>query len=337
VRLGDFQGPGYFKMTNHPNRSTQSVTSIKGFNSDLTCRGFQFEVGKTYSVTGKIKACENGFHACPIEHHPLSVLEHYSPTGSRFFEVTQDGKRDAERNKLASALITVGVEISLGELAQRAVKWVFDRANWKDGPVCTGENEGCAASGDGGAATASGDSGAATASGTRGAATASGYGGAATASGDGGAATASGDGGAATASGYSGAATASGTRGAATASGTRGAATASGYGGAATASGDSSAATASGYGGAATASGTRGAATASGYGGAATASGTRGAATASGHGGKARGSDGCALFLVHRDGNWKITKAWAGIVGSDGIVADTWYSLDEAGVPQVQS
>jgi len=225
-------------MANHPNRSVQPVTSIKGFNSDLTCRGFQFEVGKTYTVSGKIRACENGFHACPVEHHPLSVLQHYAPAGSRFFEVIQEGKRDAEGDKLASASITVGVEISLGELAQRAVKWVFDRANWKDGPVVTGENEGCTASGD---------------------------------------------------------------RGAATASGPRGAATASGDRGAATASGDS------------------------------------GAATASGDGGKAQGKDGCALFLVHRDSRWKITRAWAGIVGESGVLADTWYSLDEYGVPQVAS
>ena len=95
-------------MTNHPNRSMQPVTSIKGFNSDLTCRGFQFDTGKTYTVSGKIEACGNGFHACPIEHHPLSVFEYYAPAGSRFFEVVQDGKRDAENNKLASASIKIG-------------------------------------------------------------------------------------------------------------------------------------------------------------------------------------------------------------------------------------
>src|ERR1700688_3672874 len=106
-------------MINHPNRSKAKekfeadapVASIKGFDSNLQCRGFQFEVGKTYTVSGKIKACENGFHACPANEHPLSVLEYYPPT-SRFFEVVQDGKRDAEGTKLASASITIGVEIS---------------------------------------------------------------------------------------------------------------------------------------------------------------------------------------------------------------------------------
>jgi hypothetical protein len=202
------------------------TASIKGFDTNLQCRGYQFEIGKTYEVGGRIIACGNGFHACPEEHHPLSVFDYYPPAGSRYCLVEQSGDTDAEGNKLASARITIGVEITLSDLAQRAVKWVFDRANWKDGAVATKDNEGATASGDQGAATASGTRGAATASGTRGAATASGYQGAATASGYQGAATASGDQGAATASGDQGAATASGYQGAATASGYQGAATA---------------------------------------------------------------------------------------------------------------
>ncbi len=94
-----------------------------------------------------------------------------------------------------------------------------------------------------------------------------------------------------------------------------------------TASGDYGAATASGDYGAATASGYSGAATASGYYGAATASGDYGAAMAPGYRGRAKGADGCALFLVERDANWKLVNAWAGIVGKDGIKPDTFYTL----------
>ena len=150
-------------MINHPNRN--KTLSIKGFNTDLTCRGFQFEAGKTYTVSGEIKACKNGFHACPIDQHPLSVLEFYAPATSRYFEVSQGGKRDPQGTKLASATITINAEISLGELTQQAVKWVFDRANWKNAASVTEKNEGATVSGVRGAATASGDSGAATASG----------------------------------------------------------------------------------------------------------------------------------------------------------------------------
>ncbi len=185
------------------------ISSIKGFDRNLSCRGFAFEIGKTYSVSSPIKTCQNGFHACPTDEHPLSV-EFYPPASSRYFEVVQSGETSKAETKLASAKITIGVEISLTDLAQRAVKWVFDRADWKNGSVATAPNEGATASGDAGAATASGYAGAATASGDAGAATASGYAGAATASGVRGAATASGYAGAATASGDAGAATASG-------------------------------------------------------------------------------------------------------------------------------
>jgi hypothetical protein len=199
----------------------KTIPAFKGFDQNMQCRGFQYEVGKTYKHKGKVEACETGFHACV---HPLNIFSYYPPATSRFAKVTLGGKThtDGTDTKIAAARITIEAELKLPEIIQAAVDWVFARAKWSEGPVAIGPNEGATASGDRGAATASGDSGAATASGDSGAATASGYGGAATASGYGGAATASG---------VRGAATASGDRGAATASGDRGAATASGYGG----------------------------------------------------------------------------------------------------------
>jgi len=204
------------------------IVSYKGFDKDFRCRGFQFEVGKTYEHSGKVEACASGFHACE---HPLNVFRYYPPATSRYALVRQGGEiaRHDDDTKIASGKITIEGELRIPDLVAAAVKWVFDRAKWPEGPVATEANGGATASGDQGAATASGRWGAATASGDQGAATASGRWGAATASG------------------YQGAATASGYQGAATASGDQGAATASGYQGAATASGDQGAATASGY------------------------------------------------------------------------------------------
>ncbi|WCM21413.1 hypothetical protein NDK50_08175 [Paraburkholderia bryophila] len=345
----------------------ETIASIKGFNSDMTCRGFQFAEGETYTHAGEAIACESGFHA--VSGYPLEVLRYYSPAGSRFFHVEQSGQlaRHEEDSKVASTVLKIGAELSLAGLIKLAVEYTTSRCKPIDpkSPAFSDVDNGSAtASGDSGAATASGDSGAATASGYSGAATASGYSGAATASGYSGAATASGYSGAATASGYSGAATASGYSGAATASGYSGAATASGYSGAATASGYSGAATASGYSGAATASGYSGAATASGNRGAATASGNRGAATASGDSGaatasgyrgaataegkhsvamasgfegKARGNDGTALFLVYRDSApnddayGRIMHAKAVIVGQNGTKPMVFYALNSSG------
>jgi len=141
------------------------MKAIKGFDAKLQCRGFQFEVGKTYKHAGTVKACEGGFHAIPEDAHPLSVLEYYSPAGSRFCFVEIDGATDREDNKIAAEILTVGKEIGLGDLAQEAVAWVMARA----------KPEGEKAVNDNGLATASGEQGAATASGKQGAAAASGY------------------------------------------------------------------------------------------------------------------------------------------------------------------
>jgi hypothetical protein len=158
-----------------------TIPAIKGFNRDLTCRGFQFEPGKTYEQAGTIRACSNGFHSCPIDGDtsPLSVFEYYAPGVSRYFEVTASGAADREGNKIASASITIGVEIGVGELVGRFIDWVMARAK---------------------------PTGAASNSGARGAASNSGYGGAASNSGARGAASNSGDYGAASNSGARGAA-----------------------------------------------------------------------------------------------------------------------------------
>ena len=42
----------------------KTLKAYKVFNPDWTCRGFQYEVGKTYSIKGDPKMCEWGFHAC---------------------------------------------------------------------------------------------------------------------------------------------------------------------------------------------------------------------------------------------------------------------------------
>ena len=38
------------------------VKGFKGFNEDLTCRGFQYEIGKTYKHNGEVELCRSGFH-----------------------------------------------------------------------------------------------------------------------------------------------------------------------------------------------------------------------------------------------------------------------------------
>jgi hypothetical protein len=210
-----------------------TLQGIKGFNNDLTCHGFQFAPGETYT-TDKAVSCKSGFHACPDDLHPFSVFGFYPPGQSRYFAVTQSGDIcRRERDKAASTILTVNGEIGIGELVARAVDWVIAR--------CTPT----------GAASNSGYQGAASNSGYQGAASNSGDYGAASNSGYQGAASNSGDYGAASNSGYYGVASNSGYQGAASNSGDYGVASNSGYQGVASNSGDYGVASNSGYYGAA--------------------------------------------------------------------------------------
>ena len=141
------------------------MKAIKGFDANLQCRGFQFEIGQTYRHEGKVEACVGGFHAIPEDQHPLAVFGYYGPAGSRFCVVEIDGATDREGDKIAAEIMTVQREINCGDLATEAVAWVMARA----------KPEGETAKADNGLATASGYQGAATASGTRGAAMATGF------------------------------------------------------------------------------------------------------------------------------------------------------------------
>ena len=286
--------------------ATKKIIAYKGFNRDMTCRGYQFEVGKTYKHEGEVKACENGFHACE---YPLDVFNYYAPATSVFcvVEASGDLSRHGEDSKIASSELKVKAEIDFAGLVKAAIEYTFSRS----------KPEGEKATGNWGAASATGNRGAASATGDYGAASATGDYGAASATGDWGAASATGNYGAASATGYQGAASATGNRGAASATGYRGAASATGDYGAASATGD------------------YGAASATGDYGAASATGDYGAASATGYRGRAMGKKGNALFLVHRDGEYEITHAWAGIVGQNGIEEGVWYTLGADGLPVV--
>ena len=169
------------------------MKAYKGFDKDLKCRGYQYEIGKTYEEP-KAELCKSGFHACKV---PLDVLEYYSPANSRYCEVDLDGVSDeqSDDSKVAGSKIKIGAEIGIPGLVKAHVEWVKSNitnehnggkaATAGDCGVATAGNRGAATAGDCGVATA-GDRGAATA-GYYGAATA-GYYGAATA-GDCGAAT----------------------------------------------------------------------------------------------------------------------------------------------------
>lgn len=40
------------------------MRGYKAFNKDMTCKGFQYEIGHTYEFDGEPIPCKQGFHFC---------------------------------------------------------------------------------------------------------------------------------------------------------------------------------------------------------------------------------------------------------------------------------
>ena len=161
----------------------------KGFDKNFQCRGFQYEVGKSYTHEGKIEPCTSGFHACE---YPLSVFNYYAPANSRFAEVEASGKIVPAEDKIACEKLKIKAELSFDTLIKAAIKFTFDRAKWSKERTATGDQGAASATGDQGAASATGKYGAASATGNYGAASATGDQGAASATSNYGAASATG-------------------------------------------------------------------------------------------------------------------------------------------------
>ncbi|EBC6719633.1 hypothetical protein C5313_17100 [Salmonella enterica] len=164
---------------------TKEIVTFKGFNKELKCRDFQFEIGKTFHHEGKVEACGSGFHACES---PFDVFGYYSPADSRFAETISFGVTDREEDgdtKIASASITIKAELTLPQFIQRGIEWIWSKIDKSlEQQIMTGNQSAATNTGDWSAATNTGDWSAATNTGDWSAATNTGDWSAATNTGD---------------------------------------------------------------------------------------------------------------------------------------------------------
>lgn len=116
---------------------SKEVIAYKGMKFDMTCKGFQYEVGKTYK-TDKVKLCEYGFHACL---NPIDVLDFYPKyLSSRYFKVLLSGeitKCDLWDTNVAATEITILEEIPADKFLTNTEWWksenVIDLLYFSDG------------------------------------------------------------------------------------------------------------------------------------------------------------------------------------------------------------
>ena len=104
------------------------MKAYKGFDKDLKCRGFQFEVGGEY-FEEKAKLCKSGFHACE---NPLEVLSHYDPANSRYCEVELDQVSDecSNNSKVCGKRIHIYAEIGLNTLISDGVRFILNKVDF---------------------------------------------------------------------------------------------------------------------------------------------------------------------------------------------------------------
>ena len=132
----------------------------KGFDKDLKCRDFQYEIGKEYEEE-RAKICDTGFHACE---NPLDVFGYYAPSDSRYCEVELDANdQKSDDSKRVGKKISIKAEIGIAGIIKAGVEYIKDQVNWDDDKKSN--------TGDWSAATNTGDRSAATNTGNRSAAT----------------------------------------------------------------------------------------------------------------------------------------------------------------------
>ena len=134
------------------------IIAYKGFDKDMKCRGFQYEVGKSYEMDGDIKCCERGFHACT---NPLDVLNHYDDIDGKYAIVEQSGsicKCEDGDSKTASSKIHIKAEIGFTGLFKAGIEWLKEITQSTEHNDNGGDSAQIGSSGDSAQIGSSGDS-----------------------------------------------------------------------------------------------------------------------------------------------------------------------------------
>ena len=109
------------------------MKGYKGFDKDLKCKGFQYEVGKEFELDGEIKICERGFHFCK---ELIDVMNFYDiKNGNRFCEIEATGEitEDNEHKKYCTNKIKIIKEIPIEEVLKEVNSGYRNSGNHNSG------------------------------------------------------------------------------------------------------------------------------------------------------------------------------------------------------------
>ena len=98
------------------------MKAYKGFDKNLQCLGYRYEIGRTFEEDDA-SLYSKGFHACE---YPLDCFSYYTPADSRYCEVEieDNGERNSEDTKVCGKKIRIGAEVGIKELIFAASAYV---------------------------------------------------------------------------------------------------------------------------------------------------------------------------------------------------------------------
>ncbi len=95
---------------------------FKAMNADMTCRDYQFEIGKTYQIDNNkpLELCSDaGFHFCL---NFETVFDYYNWNSSRVFKIKTEAEVVTEKDKSITKEITILEEIALEKMDLKQFK-----------------------------------------------------------------------------------------------------------------------------------------------------------------------------------------------------------------------
>ena len=107
----------------------KDIAGYKGFDPDMTCRGFQFKEGEMFEEDVEPEVCERGFHFCES---PFSVLNYRNLLDddckfTPIHEVTGLGKSVTDSDKIATTKIRIGARLDLPGFIKAGIDFLYDK------------------------------------------------------------------------------------------------------------------------------------------------------------------------------------------------------------------
>jgi hypothetical protein len=90
------------------------IRGFKGFDKDLKCKGFQYEVGQTYKIDESPKLCSRGYHFSPTLKQ--AMVFYPQKDGNRWCEVLAIGEFELATDKVVTNHIKIIREITYSDV-----------------------------------------------------------------------------------------------------------------------------------------------------------------------------------------------------------------------------